>query len=180
MIVYNTVLLSVPFKSVGGHPWAIPCVLRMISSLVSYVCGFPLHSIIVKQSITIVIVENLADVYRVFLFIHGAARPGLEVVWLENVLDLDIHHNYLACKKGNGTSFNPRLEVPALFSGPFFFGNSAVVIKYINRTITEAHVKIIWIECRQACVIHWRIAYWEVIVTLINRWVDWRNRLSRR
>lgn len=73
IIVLNTVLLSVPFKGIGGHPRAISGVLGMVLRLVGDVRSVPFHSIVVKLGFTVVVVVDLADVDGVLHLVLGAA-----------------------------------------------------------------------------------------------------------
>ena len=47
VVLFNVVLLSVPFEGVDGHPWSVSSIIYVINCLIFYILNVTLDSIVI-------------------------------------------------------------------------------------------------------------------------------------
>ena len=91
----------------------------------------------------------MADVHCVFHLVLSAAGPGLELVAVDGVLNLDIHHDDVTLEERNGRSVDLGTEVPPCERFSFLDSDRSVVVIDGNWPVVQVHIDVIRVQCRR-------------------------------
>lgn len=82
-----------------------------------------------------------------FHLVGCAARPGLVLLLVLGVVDLNIHHDDVAFEQGNSGSINLGLKEPAIMALTIFLLNRPIVVVNDDLSVLEVHVEAVGVNC---------------------------------